>query len=218
MMAMNDVRDEDRPVGLKTKALGFLLGLVMLFGFSAAAGVAGAVLFDPTIAHPVKWQTWAFLALFLLVGVAGLRGLLRLKPWAQDEPISPATRRTNGLFALSGLVAVPGVLALAIATISPDDPFRLFSNSPVSPWIALAAIASWLLSMAVGWWWYFSADEHEREAYDIGSVVAAGFFSVVTPVWWVAARAGLAPPPDAMILWLVTMVILSIGWIWRRSR
>jgi hypothetical protein len=217
MMAMSDVPGDDRPVSLKTKMLGFVLAMVALAGFSAAAGVVGAVLFDPRIDHPVNWQTWAFCALFAAVSVGGLWGLVRLRPWLRDEPLSPATRRTNGLFALSGLLAVPGALALFLATTRPDNPFGIFSNSPITPWIAIAASASWIVSMAVGWWWYFSADEHERDAYDLGSVVGAGFFTVAAPLWWVLSRAGLLPPPDAMILWLLTVVVLSLAWLWRRS-
>jgi hypothetical protein len=215
MMAVS----EDRPVTFKTKALGLLLGMAMLSCFSAALGVIGAVLFDPDIKHPVNWRTWLFLAVFLGAGAVALWGLVQIKPWGdRSEPVSPATQRTNRLFTWSGLVAVPGTLVLVLSTSSKEHPFGLFSNSPVAVWIALFAIAGWLLGMAIGWWWYFSADEHERDAYDIASVAGAGFFTVVAPVWWVAARAGLAPPPDAMILWLVTMGVITIGWVWRRSR
>ena len=33
-----------------------------------------------------------------------------------------------------------------------------------------------------------------------------------------AARADLLPPPNAMVLWGITMVIITIGWLWRRYR
>lgn len=218
MMAMSDARDEDRPVSLKTKALGFVSGVVMLAGLSAALGLIGAVLFDPDIRHPVNWQTWAFLALFVAIGAAGLWGLLRLRPWAQGGPLSQSTRRANALFGLAALVCMPGAIALALTSSGPDKPFGFFSSSPVALWVALLAIASWLLSMWLSWKWYFSADEHEREAYDFASVVGAGIFTALAPVWWIAARAGLVPQPDAMVLWLITMIAISVGWIWRRSR
>ena len=218
MMAMSEDREEDRPETLKAALLSILLGVLALAGLSGAAGVVGAVLFDPDIKHPVNPLTWVILALFLLLGGGAVWGLVRLKPWVRSEPLSPATRRTNTLFSLSGLVAVPGTLVLALSTMSKEDPLGLFSNSPVVPWIALFAIASWLLAMAIGWWWYFSADEHEREAYDFGNLVGAGLFVTVTPAWWIAARADLLPEPDAMILWLVTVLVVTIGWFWRRYR
>lgn len=95
---------------------------------------------------------------------------------------------------------------------------RIFSNSAVSPAVAIVATTAWLLAWRSAGGGYFSADEHEREAYDIGSVAAAGFFSAMAPVWWGAARAALAPPPDAMVLWLATIGIMTLGWFWRRYR
>jgi hypothetical protein len=145
---------------------------------------------------------------------------VRLKPWASRGPVSASTRKTNALFAWSGLAAVPGALALVYGTFDRDASWPMlpmFSNSPVALWVAGVFSVSWLVGMAIGWWWYFSADEHERDAYDVASVVGAGFFTVVTPVWWVAARAGLGPQPDAMILWLITMLVITIAWFWRRS-
>ena len=139
----------------------------------------------------------------LLIGAAALWGLMRLKPWA--GPISPTTRKTNTLFYVSGLVAVPGSVALHFGAVSRGNPYGFFSNSPISLGIAIVAITSWLLALAIAWWWYYSADEHERKAYDFGSLFGHGLFITVTPAWWVAARAGLLPQPDAMVLWCVTM-------------
>ena len=84
--------------------------------------------------------------------------------------------------------------------------------------MAVFAIATWLLSWAIGWWWYFSADEHEQRASDVGLLVAGGLFATVTPAWWVAARAGLTPQPDAMILLGAVNLVWAIGWFWRRNR
>jgi hypothetical protein len=150
----------------------------------------------------------------LLIGAAALWGFMRLKP--RGEPISPTTRKTNVLFFVSGLVAMPGVLALAFD--ARDNAYGLFSNTPIAPRTALFAITSWLLALAISWWWYYSADEHERRAYDFGSLFGHGLFITVTPAWWVAARAGLLPQPDAMVLWCVTMAVITIGWFWHRYR
>jgi hypothetical protein len=134
------------------------------------------------------------------------------------EPVSPATRRTSRLFGLSGLMGALAGLALMLSAQDKEHPWELLSNSPISVRIAIIATALWLLSHGVAWWWYFSADEHERRANDVGFLIAGGLFMAATPVWWVGARAGLLPPPDAMILWLATMVVMGIGWAWHRSR
>ncbi len=78
------------------------------------------------------------------------------------------------------------------------------------------AIPAWLLARVLRELWRSSSDEHEQRASDFGRNAALGVFLAVTPAWWVAARTGLAPQPDAMALWILAMVVSSIGWGWRR--
>jgi hypothetical protein len=220
--AINALADEppveDGPPNLKPQIMATLLGFLALAGVSAAAGIVGAVLYDPRVKPPVTMLTWVFCALFLLIGLGALWGLVRLKPWARREPMSPSTRRTNTLFGLSGLVATVSCVALMLGIGKWDRGFGLFSNSPVALWSALVAIVTWVVSWGLAWWWYFSADEHERRASDVGLLVAGLLFGVVTPVWWVAARAGLTAQPNAMVLWFAFNIIWTIGFFWRRSR
>lgn len=134
-------------------------------------------------------------------------------------PVSPATRRTWLLFGLSGLVGVLAVVALALGISGSGPQSGVWSNSPnLLPGFAFVAIAVWLVSNVIAWWWYFSADEHERRANDVGFLIGGGLFMAVTPVWWIAFRAGLLPPPDAMILWYAFVLVMGIGWLWHRSR
>lgn len=210
--------DDDYPEPLRPAAMAVLLGFLAMMGLSAGAGVVGALLFDPRIQHPVNWLTWAHLAVFLLIGAGGIWGLIRLKPWARRGPVSPSTRRTNTLFGLSGLAVMAACMAVIVSTWSKDDPTAFLSNSAIPLWIAVFAIAAWLLSWAIAWLWYFSADEHEQRASDVGLLIGGLLFAVVTPAWWVAARAGLLPQPNAMILWFVVNVVWTIGWFWRRNR
>jgi hypothetical protein len=209
------------PSRLKFAALSVLLGIAAVFGFSGTAGVVKGLVATQTLWGPWGWQTLCILAVNVLMGVGAIWSLLRLTPWkgwkGSREPVSPATRRTNKLFGLSGLVGALGFFALFYGINGKDDPSRMFSNSPVSLGVASVAISFWLLSNAIGWWWYFSADEHERRANDFGFLAAGGLFLAVTPAWWVGARAGLLPQPDAMVLWLGTVAVTGIGWFWRRS-
>lgn len=206
------------PAPLNAAMMSVLLGFLALMGLSAAAGVVGAVLFDPRIQHPVNWLTWAHLAVFSLIGGGSAWGLVRLKPWARRGPVSPAARKTNTLFGLSGAIATVACLPLIVRTMREGDPAALFSSDPLPLWIAIFSIPVWLLSWALGWWWYFSADEHEQRASDVGLLMAGGLFATVAPVWWLAARAGLMPPPDAMILWGIVNLVWGAGWFWRRNR
>jgi len=213
-----DVREE-RPTTLTTAMLSVALGCIALVGVAGTVGVVKALISTDTLWGPWASKTTFALLVNVLMAIVGIGGLLWLKPWkGSGTPVSRATRRTNALFALSGVIGIPGALALAHATTTREQPFGIFSNSPVSPGIAIFAVASFLLAMAIAWWWYYSADEHERKAYDFGSLLGHGLFITVTPAWWIAARAGLLPQPDAMLLWCITMAVISIGWFWRRYR
>ncbi|HUK02092.1 MAG TPA: hypothetical protein VLW26_07450 [Steroidobacteraceae bacterium] len=167
----------------------------------------------------------AVLTVLLLVlglqGVVGTTALMKVvlathtfwRPWGWQLKVFLA----QNLLCFAG--ATPGSLALFLATFSKEHPFAIFSNSPVPLAIALFAIASWLIGMAINkGWWYFSADEHDRRADDVGNLAGWALFVILTPAWWVAARAGLMPQPDAMILWIAAVTVSAIGYFWRKNR
>ena len=132
------------------------------------------------------------------------------------EPVSPATRRSNKLYWVKELLGGLAILAVLVGAFSTGNRFAIFSNRPLPVWVAVVAIPSWLVARALREWWRSSSDEHAQRASDFGRNAAAGVFLAVTPAWWVAGRAGLLPQPDAMVLWMITMVVSSIGWSWRR--
>ena len=213
-------KSEDRPAGPTTVVLSALLGLVALAGLAGAVGIVVVLLFFApgfVWGSPGAWRSLAILAANLLIGGTALWGLMRIKPWKSwGGPVSPATRRARGLYWAKELLAGVAILAVCFGAISKDQPFAPFSNSPVPLWLALVAIPCWLLARLIREGWRNSADEHERRASDFGRNAAAGVFLAVTPAWWVAARAGLLPQPDAMLLWIGAMVVSTIGWSWRR--
>ena len=202
--------------------LSALLVVVALFGFFLAAGLVKVQL---RFWWPWPWQVKFMVAVDLLMGLGAICGLLWLKPWkawkGSGEPVSPRTRRTSKLFWLSTVVVAVSGLALILGSKLPDSKdmtFGMFANSPVYPGIAIFAIVGWLLGIAINkWWWYFSADEHERRADDFGSLLGWALFLTVTPAWWVAARAGPLPQPNAMVLWLAAGWVSAIGYFWRRA-
>jgi hypothetical protein len=211
MTATNEHRHEEEP-SLRTAGLSVAMGLLALVGFTSSVTVVMAA-----IGGQWNGAIAMMLVLSLVIGAIGAWGLMRLKPWRHaGGPLSPATRRTNRLFTWSGIVSVPAAVLLIYG--SRHTPFGFFSNSPIAEGIAVAAIAFWLVALALSWWWYASTDEHDRQAYDFGNLVGSGVFITITPVWWVAARGGLLPPPNAMVLWLVTIIVLQLGWFWRRYR
>ncbi len=210
-----------RPSIARTAALLVLLAFAAVLAFGANAEILTQLRARDFLGL-WYWKTLGLVAANLLVFAGAIWGIWRLRPLnafkRSTEPVSPATRRTKLLFGLSGAVSILAVVALTLGTDG-GGKSALWSNSrDVSPVFALVAIVIWLLSIALAWWWYHSADEHERRANDVGFLAGGGLFMAVTPVWWIGARAGLLPPPDAMILWYATVVVMGVGWGWYRSR
>ncbi len=208
-----------KPSILKAVMLSLLMGIIALAGFSVSAKILQILVAAKTLFGPWAWQTAVMFTSNLVIGVGAIWGVVWLKPWkGSREPVSPATRRSNRLYWLKEWLAALSLLALIFGAYSKDHPFAVVSNSPVPVWIAILAITSWLLARVLREWWRSSADEHERRASDFGRNAATGVFLAVTPAWWVAARAGLLPQPDAMVLWILTMMVSTIGWSWQRYR
>jgi MFS family permease len=238
MMAKSEDGQEDRPLSLTLAALSVLLAFAALIGFCAAVCMVFLMFATHTLWGPWGWPTPAILAAGVLISGGAIWGTLRLQPLLRAAvlPFSPATRRTMQLYKLMQLVGAMAALALIYGTQSDvgknfpedlpfgvfsngtDDPLGIFSNRPVSLGFAVFAITSWLLAMAIGLRRYLSADEHERQANDFGKLVAFRLFFTVTPAWWVATRAGLLPQPNAMVLWLLTLLVAATTSFWRRWR
>ncbi len=238
MMARIEDPHEDRPLSLKIAALSVLLAFAALFGLCAAVVMVSLMVATHTFWGPWGWPAPVILAASLLSSAGGIWGTVRLQPSLRSAvlPLSPATRRTQQLYKLSQLVGALAALALIYGTQldvgknfpkdlpfgvfsnGMDDPLGIFSNRPVSLGLALFAITSWLLAMAIGLRRYLSADEYDRKANDFGKLVAVRLFYTLTPAWWVAARAGLLPQPNAMILWVAAMMVAAITSFWHRYR
>jgi hypothetical protein len=222
MMATSEDRPEDRPARLKTTVLSALLAFVAAAGVSGTVAIVNALIATKTLWGPWRPQTLPLLAMSVLNGVAGIWGVLWLEPWkawkGSGEPIAPTTRRTNKLFWLMQLLVLLALVALSRGADGRNDPLGMFSNRPVSPGIAIFAITSYVVAMAIGWWRYYTTDEHARKANDFAKLVGARLFYTATPAWWVASRAGLLPEPNAMVLWIVVAVVNDLGQFWYRNR
>jgi len=217
MMSISEERPEQRAATFKTVTVAALLGLILLLALGAIGGIAAAML-DGEANN--RSEAAIILAISLLAGGAAGWGLVRLKPWAgSGEPVSPATKKANNLLLLSGLIG--GVLgaAMSLSMISADDPLALFSNSPMPRAVVIPSLAVWLLIVPViSWLWHRNVDEHEEQSYQFGGLAALYLYAFVTPAWWLAARGGLMPAPDAMIIFVGVMLVWCIAWFWRRHR
>lgn len=95
----------------------------------------------------------------------------------------------------------------------------LMSNSPMTPTLAIGLSIFWVVGVVVAMVIYHrSVDDHERRAYHLGGL--AGFYAFVfpCPVWWVLARAELAPPVEAMPLFVLSLAANAVVYFWFKFR
>ncbi len=117
--------------------------------------------------------------------------------------------------ALLGFVAA--VLMRSGQSDAAANPF--FSNSALSPEIAITLALIWGVGISIAVFIYQGAiDDHERHAYLWAGLAGYYAFIVPAPVWWVLARADLAPPVDAMPLFALTLVVNAAVYLWLKFR
>lgn len=95
----------------------------------------------------------------------------------------------------------------------------LYSNTALSPTVAIALSALWVVGLALSLIAYErTIDDHERRAYHLGTLWGFYAFVIPCPAWWVLHRAGLAPPIDAMILFVASLVVNALVYLWFKFR
>ncbi|GMN01524.1 hypothetical protein [Erythrobacter sp. MTPC3] len=139
----------------------------------------------------------------------------KLWPATDPEPIGPSVRKSRNLMGI--LIGIGTALGVGFAVAGRDKGSILFSNDPVSPAIAIAALIAWLVIVpAVSWKWWKAVDEHEAKAYLESTSIALHIYLLVTPAWWLASRAGWVAPHDPMVVLLIVSIVGSAVWLHRK--
>lgn len=136
------------------------------------------------------------------------------------RPMSPRRKRYWIALGLAGLFG--GVLG-GWMQIAQGDPktvgLALLGNSPLPPSFAIGASIIWVVGMVVSLVLYHRAvDDHEERAYLWAGTAAWYTLTLAAPTWWVLARANLAPPADAMLLFFGALVVNGVVWLWLKYR
>lgn len=156
----------------------------------------------------------AIIAGMVLLAVLVALGIWRFWPQTTEEPVAPRVRDARRLFAVAMALGVPMGLLLGINDQGAET---LLSNAPISSGIAALVIVLWLIAgPLITWLWWQKIDEHEAGAYREGALVAAHAYVFVTPVWWMASRAGWLPPVEPMLMLVAVTILWSAVWFARR--
>jgi hypothetical protein len=133
--------------------------------------------------------------------------------------ISPRQRRYR--FALGFAAVVGGIVGgwmVADQPIGRGGLEMAFSGS-LSANFAIGAALLWVLGLAISMTIYHRAiDDHEERAWLWAGLAGWYAFIIPAPVWWVLHRADLAPPADTMLLFLFSLIVNAIVWLWLKYR
>lgn len=209
-MAMKDETMADEPAEPRAPNLLWPvmigLGTAMLAGGIAGYNEAALKSGDPALA------SWVGPVVAIALGVAALALYVRRHAdWFRRW--SPRRR----LYWVS--IVGSGALGMVAAMTLQSQGGSLFDNSTLTPGVAIMLSALWLVGLTVALIVYHrNVDDHERYAYQLGAL--AGFYAFVfpCPAWWVLHRAGMAPPVDAMALFVLSLVANAAVYLWFKFR
>jgi hypothetical protein len=208
--ALSDNLPSEGAIMLKRAGIAVVGGIALIFMAGMMAGFISAVLDKGSMSA----KGAAIFAAMVLVAGAIAYAMWRFWPRMERVPEAPRVKEARRLLYLSlGLGGLLGVV-MGIAGGSTED---LFSNTAVSASFAGWSIAVYLTVLPVmTWLWWRNVDEHEAGAYRDGAVVAVHGYLFAAPVWWMATRAGWAPPQDPMVMVVFVSLLWSAVWLYRR--
>ncbi|MCW0199550.1 hypothetical protein [Sphingopyxis sp.] len=184
----------------------FLAGI--LAGFSKVAAEAGKATLAP----------WAGPLIAATLGIAGLFFYFR----RHADWFRALSRRRRHYWTALGLAAVIGGIVGVWASF--DQPanrgaIEMAFTGSLSANFAIGASLFWVIGLLVSMVIYHrSIDDHEERAWLWAGLAGWYAFIFPAPVWWVLHRAGLAPPADAMLLFVLSMVTNGVVYLWLKFR
>lgn len=135
------------------------------------------------------------------------------------RPMSP--RRKKYWLALVAAGVIGGIIGSWIVADQPAgrNAIEIASSGALSENFAIGASLFWTLGLALCMTLYHRAiDDHEERAWLWAGLAGWYAFIFPAPVWWVLHRAELTPPVDAMLLFILSMVVNAVVYLWLKFR
>lgn len=210
-MAM--MRDIDSPS--RRPGIGWPIAIILITLFLAAF-VAGYLDGAAADGHPIM-PTALGAGLVVVAGIGAMGLYLRRvgtfwRDWSRRKRLYWASLAGAGLVgAFAGALLHSGRSSTGVDAI--------FSYGILSPTSAVALAILWIGGLAIAITLYHrSIDDHEERAYLWACLAGWYAFIFPAPAWWVLHRAGMAPPVDAMLLFILSLIVNAIVWAWLKFR
>lgn len=209
---------KDRMMATEPRAPGFLWPVFICIGTIFLAGILAGYNSALADAGKSSLDPLATSLMALALGAAALALYFRRHAeWFRG--LSPRRRRYWSALGLSAIVG--GIIGgwMQLDQAQSGGAVDFLGNGALSSSFAIGASIFWVVGLAVGVAIYHrSIDDHEQRAWLWAGLAGWYAFIFPAPVWWVLHRAALAPPVDAMLLFLVSMVANAIVYLWLKFR
>jgi uncharacterized protein YacL len=190
--------------------------LVAVFGVGMTAGIIAVNLKRGTAISPTSLALVAAAALLAALAAYVAYRTSRAMTAAAGAPTS-RERRNRVVLVVCG--AIGGIMGMVLS-LAGTTPMGAFSNEPIAPWLAAAlAFAIGVLMPVLCVYWHRSvADEQEAAAYNKGALIGLYVYLLGAPTWWLLWRGGLLPEPNGIIIYMITIGVTGVIWLWAKYR
>ncbi|MBW8840519.1 MAG: hypothetical protein JF608_01690 [Sphingomonadales bacterium] len=205
-----------RVVLLLLTAVGALVGVSFIAGFLSGSSDANETLSSRDIV--ILTAGVLFVLGCLYGGWRAARSLRAAKIAA--GPATPRESRNHVVMAVASLLGAAISIILILHHSGPaSTPLALF-DGPLSPAVAVVlALLVGIITPALSIYWHLRViDEQEAAAYNKGALIAMYAFWVGAPVWWLLWKGGLVSVPDGVLIYVATVIIAVIVWLWAKYR
>lgn len=169
-------------------------------------------------------MTWKFsLLLLAALSAALLFGYATYRTYKagqkDTEALTPKEKLNRNI--LIGCMVIGGIIGATLVLVSDDpgnNPLALFSNSPVSPILAIIlAIFMLIIMPIVTYYWHTRAsDEQELHSIRVASYYALSVYMLGAPAWWILWRGGLVPEPNGIAIYYITLSTMGVFWLQKK--
>ncbi len=199
-----------------------LLNIYGFFTLMTAAGTIGLI--TGHFSRDDISITWKF-SLILLAALSAtiIFGYATIRTYKNRDKsgggLTPKERLNRNI--LLWCMAIGAVIGATLVLVNNDlenDPLAVFSNSPVSPILAIIlAIFMLIIMPIVTYYWHTRAsDEQEMHAIRAASYYAITVYMLGAPAWWILWRGGLVPEPNGIAIYYITLSTMGVFWLWKK--